>query len=474
MKPLGGLPALDAGRRPFASRLLAALGTNLRRVDAEGIDFELGSTIASVERAVVPGVEAPIAAALTDVHLVFAGLAAAHARARSARVNEREVVLSCLGEALPAEVCGQRRPEHSLSLVECDDGHVGVSTGEDVWTEFVATSGWPRKRDELVAEAQAWRLPALPARTLEEALAEGPPRPFRFRLGPECGSAASPARFDDLRVLDLGMMWAGPYCGQLLTQLGVDVTKIEGPTRKDGTRRSDGECAGVFADLNAGKKSLSLDLGFREGQQLFRQLAKHADVVVENFSRRVMANFGSDYEALWEVNPRLIVVSMPVFPSDSPGADYVAYGSGVELAAGLAPWRAGRPEPSPIAYLDYLSGAAAASAVAAALLFRDRKGQGMHVEVAQYEIARMLLQDGPMQTGYRPDVAALVAGSPGLTRPCQAAHSHLQPPPFRIAGLSARSRRARELGADSQRILRQQGWGGREQRRLLAAAGVIG
>jgi crotonobetainyl-CoA:carnitine CoA-transferase CaiB-like acyl-CoA transferase len=206
---------------------------------------------------------------------------------------------------------------------------------------------------------------------------------------------------DDVQVLDLGMVWAGPYCGRLLASLGAAVVKVEGPRHPDGTRQAGtGECAGVFADLNQGKASLALDLATTEGRELFLRLVRSADAVVENFSPRVMPNFGLEAATLTHANPALIMLSMPAFGSTGPWANYVAYGSGLELATGLAAeGRDGQPEPAAVPYLDYLAGAYGAAAIVAALLARDRSGRGCHLEVAQREVACQLLSPPPL----RPD-----------------------------------------------------------------------
>jgi crotonobetainyl-CoA:carnitine CoA-transferase CaiB-like acyl-CoA transferase len=194
-------------------------------------------------------------------------------------------------------------------------------------------------------------------------------------------------------VLDLGMVWAGPYCGRLLAGLGAEVIKVEGPRRMDGTRRGGrGDCAGAFGDLNRGKASLVVDLASRAGRELFLRLARRADVVLENYSPRVMPNFGLDYAALARANPRLLMLSLPAFGASGPWRDYVAYGSGLELATGLAPRAAdGRPVPAPVAYLDYLAGAYGAVGLLAALLARDRSGGDAHLERAPQEGAGQMV-----------------------------------------------------------------------------------
>ena len=193
-----------------------------------------------------------------------------------------------------------------------------------------------------------------------------------------------------------GMVWAGPYCGRLLAGLGADVIKVEGPARRDGTRPPDGweGCAGVYADLNRGKSSLVVDLSSEAGRDAFLRTARAVDIVIDSFSPRVMPNLGLDHAALAEANPEIITLAMPAFRSDGPWGSYVAYGSGLELVAGLARRGSdGRPQTAPIPYLDYLSGAYGAIAVLAALIARDRRstdsGLGnMHIELAQHDVAR--------------------------------------------------------------------------------------
>jgi crotonobetainyl-CoA:carnitine CoA-transferase CaiB-like acyl-CoA transferase len=189
------------------------------------------------------------------------------------------------------------------------------------------------------------------------------------------------------------MVWAGPYAGRLLGGLGAHVVKIEGPQRPDGTRgAAGGGCAGAFADLNQGKKSLVLDLARTEGREAFLELSRAVDVVLENYSPRVMPNFGLDYSALKETNSSLIMLSLPAFGSTGPWAHYVAYGSGLEFATGLATYDdEGHPCVAAVPYLDYLAGACGAVAVLAALHGRERTGQGYRIEVAQREVACQLM-----------------------------------------------------------------------------------
>jgi crotonobetainyl-CoA:carnitine CoA-transferase CaiB-like acyl-CoA transferase len=260
------------------------------------------------------------------------------------------------------------------------------------------------------------------------------------------------------------MVWAGPYCGRLLAALGARVVKVEGPQRRDGTRpTSPTACAGAFADLNHGKESLVLDLASAPGRAAFLRLAARADIVLENFSSRVMPNFGLAYPILAHANPRLLVLSLPAFASTGPWANYVAYGSGLELATGLAARDAdGRPTPAPVAYLDYLSGAYGAAGLLAALLARDRTGHGAHLEIAQREVACQLVADDAPRRPWTLDPAALAADPhlaarglfappPAPGRPCH----HYARPPWRLHGVpTPRERPAPAFGAHSHRVLR--------------------
>src|SRR5262249_41755410 len=177
-----------------------------------------------------------------------------------------------------------------------------------------------------------------------------------------------------------------------------------------------------------GKQSLVVDLGSPAGRDAFLRLVHGVDVVVESFSPRVMPNFGLDYATLARGNPSLSMVSMPAFGSEGPWTSYVAYGSGLELATGLAQRDAdGRPAPAPVAYLDYLAGTYAAAGLLAALLARDRCGRGAHLEVAQREVACQLLArrglGGHTPVGWSLEPAAIAADAP------LAARGPFPPPP---------------------------------------------
>lgn len=431
-----------------------------------------------------------------------------------------------------------------ISVLRCADGYVGLSaptpldraslaalSGVDAVRDPLADLGallgpWlrARTRAEIFHAAQLWRLPVVPvlepgeALADEQALARGawsrdacgrpwPRPPFRVAapngdpraLVPSPRRPIAPSPLADLRVLDLGMVWAGPYCARLLASLGARVIKVESPTRHDGTRPTDPRgCWGLFGDLNRGKAALALDLSTRAGRDLFLRLAARADVSIENFSPRVMPNFGLDPAALSAANPRLLSLSLPAFGSDGPWAHYVAYGSGLELATGLAlATPDGRPAAAPVPYLDFLAGCYGAAALLAALLARDAGAGGIHLEVAQREVACQLLAHARLPARCWPawqvaGAAAQAVSDPHLRArglladpaaqppPGRACH-HLARPPWRLRRVAddvrpaapRRERAAPAFGADSRRLLRQLGLSA-DAVEALARAQVVG
>ncbi|WP_082680880.1 CaiB/BaiF CoA transferase family protein [Mycolicibacterium novocastrense] len=199
-----------------------------------------------------------------------------------------------------------------------------------------------------------------------------------------------------VRVVDFTAFWAGPAATHSLAAFGADVIKIESVQRPDGIRYSGGmrkdvddwwEYGWVFHAMNTNKRSVTLDLQSDEGLRLVRRLIARADVVVENFSPRVVEQFGLGAEALLALNPRLVVVRMPAFGLAGPWRDRVGFAPTMEQIAGLA-WVTGLPDGPPIAprgACDPLAGAHAAFATLAALEFADRTGDGQLVEVPMIE-----------------------------------------------------------------------------------------
>jgi crotonobetainyl-CoA:carnitine CoA-transferase CaiB-like acyl-CoA transferase len=200
-----------------------------------------------------------------------------------------------------------------------------------------------------------------------------------------------------VRVLDLGMAWAGPYATRLLADMGAEVIKVEAVGNWDFIRTFTGQKPSVervwdkspfFNHLNRNKYGCVLDLSQEKGRELFLRLVKVSDVVLDNFRAEVMDNLRLGYDVLSQANPEVIVVTMPGHGKTGPERDFPAYGTGVEQLSGLchlSGYADGPPRKTGISYGDPVAGVAAAGAVALALWDRRRTGRGQYVEVAQRE-----------------------------------------------------------------------------------------
>jgi crotonobetainyl-CoA:carnitine CoA-transferase CaiB-like acyl-CoA transferase len=229
--------------------------------------------------------------------------------------------------------------------------------------------------------------PALGQHT-EEVLAETvPPRP-----APEGGA---PLPFEGLRIVDLTAFWAGPIATSALAELGADVIKIESIQRPDGMRFAGSvrnETMWEFNPINHGcnsnKRDLTLKLDSPEGLALLKRLIEKADVVIDNFSPRVMDNFGLGWEAIHALNPRAIMLRMPSFGLDGPWRDRVGFAMNIEQASGLA-WLTGYTHMPLVVRgsCDPLGGMHAAFALTLALEERRRTGEGQLVELPLMEPA---------------------------------------------------------------------------------------
>lgn len=217
-----------------------------------------------------------------------------------------------------------------------------------------------------------------------------------------------------LRIIDLSQVYAGPYATRLLADMGAEVIKIESAFRsgrggikpQPGAVYPDGEPGerpynrvAYYNELNRNKYAITLDLSPEPGKAIFKKLVKIGDVVIENFSARVMKNFGLDYPALKEVNPRIIMVSMTGYGMTGPYRDYVAYGTGIEAMTGLSqltgyldspPMRLG------VAYSDATGGLHAAFAILIALRYRRLTGRGQHIDLSLREALTPLLSEAIM------------------------------------------------------------------------------
>jgi crotonobetainyl-CoA:carnitine CoA-transferase CaiB-like acyl-CoA transferase len=186
-----------------------------------------------------------------------------------------------------------------------------------------------------------------------------------------------------------------------LATLGADVIKIESVQRPDGYRFTQTfaqlgedyyEHSTTYQSSNLGKRNLTLDLSRPEGRDLLRRLAATADVVLENFSPRVMENFGLDYPRLREIKPDVVMIRMPGFGLEGPWRDFVGWALVIEQVTGMS-WITGHPDGPPLGpggFIDCAVSMHAGVALQAALAHRDRTGEGQLIELAQIETGACL------------------------------------------------------------------------------------
>ena len=299
-----------------------------------------------------------------------------------------------------------------------------------------------RSTDEIIDLATAFRIPVAPIAApdtiteidhyvergvfLEAASGAVVPRvPYRSAAIPTRPPAAAPALGEDngrvswpphpdgqptaspdaaalplagIRVVDFTAFWAGPFATQVLAALGADVIKIEGVRRPDGMRFAGGRPPGwdqwwewgpVFQCSNTNKRDISLELGTPQGRASALELIEQCDLVIENFSPRVMANFQLEWDVVHAANPTASMIRMPAFGLDGPWRDRVGFAQTMEQASGMA-WMTGPADGPPViprGACDPLAGLHAAFAAIAAVSIRDRTGTGVHVESTMVEAA---------------------------------------------------------------------------------------
>jgi formyl-CoA transferase len=205
-------------------------------------------------------------------------------------------------------------------------------------------------------------------------------------------ASSSRGALADLRVLELGTLIAGPFCGQLLGDMGAEVIKIEAPGEGDPMRRwgpqPRGEPSVWWPVIGRNKKAITLDLRQAEGQSVFKELVRKADVIVENFRPGTLEKWNLGWPALSATNPRLILVRVSGYGQTGPYAQRAGYGGIGEAMGGLR-YIVGEPDRPPsrvgISIGDSLAGIHACMGTLAALHHRDRTGIGQVVDAAIYE-----------------------------------------------------------------------------------------
>ena len=220
-----------------------------------------------------------------------------------------------------------------------------------------------------------------------------------------------PLPLEGIRVLDSTYVFALPYCGGLLADLGAEVIKIEGPGRPDITRT--GGFSGSFPEgehgedwwnrsstynlIHRGKRSLVVDMTDERGRELFRKLVSVSDVVMENFTPRVMRGWELDYPNLRQIKPDIVMVSNTGYGhGEGPYSSYPAQATTQEATHGHC-WITGYPGESPAkagaSFVDFLSAWSALFAISAALRYRNRTGQGQWVDLGMYQAGVMLTSE---------------------------------------------------------------------------------
>ncbi|MCX5994353.1 MAG: CoA transferase [Chloroflexi bacterium] len=194
-----------------------------------------------------------------------------------------------------------------------------------------------------------------------------------------------------IRILDFTWMLAGPYATRLLADFGAEVIKVQSKLTATGAEQND---TGYFANWNRNKLGITLDLSRSEARQLALELAGKCDLVMENFTPRVMDGWGLGYRDLKLVKPDIVMVSLSGFGHSGPWRNYTALGPTVQALSGLTKltsYREGRPCGIGFAYADHISGLYAALAALTALRRRDKTGQGAYVDISELEAACSML-----------------------------------------------------------------------------------
>ena len=280
---------------------------------------------------------------------------------------------------------------HGANIASLDQFRARGSFVRHPRGEFVQPGHPYRMRPALLRRPQP--APRLGEHTARYRAAHVTPRPAPTTSGP-----ADRLPFAGLRVLDMTTFWAGPSCTHFLAMLGADVIHVESTRRPDGTRLIAGvpitesqwwEKSPIFAALNTNKKGLTLDLQSPRGRELLCRLIATCDVVVENFTPRVLDQMGLDFAAIQSIRPDAVMLRMPGFGLDGPWRDNPAFAYVIEAASGLT-WLTGYPDRTPYdpySVGDPNAGVHALNALLLALEHRRRTGQGVFVEAAMVDAA---------------------------------------------------------------------------------------
>ena len=250
-----------------------------------------------------------------------------------------------------------------------------------------------------------------------------PDTPSAAHRAQPTAAPATTGALSHIRVLDLSRVLAGPWCTQILADMGADVIKIEKPGEGDDTRRwgppflndDQGERtdqASYYNACNRNKRSVTIDIATPQGQALIRQMALQSDVLVENFKVGGLQRYGLDYESLRALNPRLIYCSVTGFGQTGPYAERAGYDLMIQAMCGLMSVT-GRADSEPgggpmrvgVAAIDLFTGLYASTAILAALEARHQTGRGQHIDMALFDVGMSILANqaaGYLNTGAVP------------------------------------------------------------------------
>ena len=225
-----------------------------------------------------------------------------------------------------------------------------------------------------------------------------------------------------LRVIDFTWVLAGPFATRILADYGAEVIKVQSKVTTGGTELN---TSGYFNTWNRNKLSITLNLSKPQGVELAKKLVQISDVLIENFSPRVMRNWGLDYDTLRGIKPDLIMLSMSGMGQTGPWRDYTAFGATIQAFSGMT-YLTTFPGRSPLglgyAYADHIAGLMGALAILEALEYRQRTGEGQYIDLSELEAMSTLLGTAILDYGVNGRIASPLGNRPAhpVAAPCGA------------------------------------------------------
>ncbi|MEO8694152.1 MAG: CoA transferase [Acidimicrobiales bacterium] len=417
---LGGLAAMVAARRTGHGEHVDVAAFDTMMLTMNGYAHLLGSFTGTTDSGLARSVEIPSIEPTIDGYVGFCTVAA--------QQFQDFLVLIDAGDWLADPTYANRdtRWRHREEFTARVHTYTSAHTTEDVMQEAAAfrIPVAPIGNGATVTDLEACRgresfvrnpnggflQPNIPYRVHGTSVAPLQPAPalgdstdrIALRSRPRAGvpaGAPRPAPLDGVRVVDLTAWWAGPFASHQLGVLGADIVKVESIQRPDGMRFSSAkgpadaarwwEWSSIFHAVNTNKRAITADLRRPEGVEIVRRLIERADVVIENFTPRVLENFGLGWDVIHAINPRVILTRMPAFGLTGEWRDRPGFAQTMEQASGMA-YITGYPDEAmqiPRGPCDPLAGLHAAFATLVALEERERSGIGRLVEVTMFEAA---------------------------------------------------------------------------------------